>query len=102
MLTQEKDIADPQLRQQLDARGKKFDEAYNDNDATAVAALFTEDGVFVTDKGPIYGRKAIEKYYTDRFQEWRFSRLPSNPWVAFVFVSRHGGSWSLRDPQAGR
>jgi Domain of unknown function (DUF4440) len=76
MITVQKDTVDPQLRQQLDARGKKFDEAYNDNDATAVADLFTEDGVFVTDKGPIYGRKAIEKYYADRFQEWHFSKAP--------------------------
>jgi hypothetical protein len=37
------------------------------------AALFTEDGVFVTPQGPIYGRDAIEKYYADRFHQWHFS-----------------------------
>jgi ketosteroid isomerase-like protein len=73
MLTQEKDIADPQLTEQLDLLSKKFDEAYDNNDATAVAALFTKDGVFVTPQGPIYGRDAIEKYYADRFQQWHFS-----------------------------
>lgn len=39
---------DPQLRQQLDAKSKKFDEAFNNNDAAAAAAFFTEDGVLVS------------------------------------------------------
>jgi hypothetical protein len=39
---------DPQLRQVADALSKKFDEAYDNNDAAAVAALFTEDAVLVT------------------------------------------------------
>ena len=50
MITQEKDIADPQLRQQQDAGSKKYDEAVNNNDAAAVAALYTEDAVEVTDR----------------------------------------------------
>jgi uncharacterized protein (TIGR02246 family) len=70
MITQEKDIADPQLRQQQDAGSKKYDEAVNNNDAAAVAALYTEDAVFVTDRGPVYGRQAIEKWYADVFREW--------------------------------
>jgi uncharacterized protein (TIGR02246 family) len=64
---------DPQLRDQLVAFDKKFDEAFNNNDAAAVAALFTEDAVFVTDTGPIYGRKAIEKCFADWFQNVHFS-----------------------------
>lgn len=60
---------DPKLRQQLDAKIKSYAEAVNSNDATAVAAQFTEDGVFVTDKGPVYGRQAIEKWYADLFRE---------------------------------
>jgi hypothetical protein len=52
MITQEKEIADPQLRQELDALVKEFDEAKNNNDA--VAALFTDDAILVTDSGPIY------------------------------------------------
>jgi hypothetical protein len=39
---------DPQLRQQLDTKIRSYDEQVNNNDATSVAALFTEDGVFVT------------------------------------------------------
>ena len=33
-----------------------------------MAAFFTEDAVLVTDKGPIYGREAIEKHFADLFQ----------------------------------
>ena len=64
---------DPQLRQVIDAQGAKSDEAFNNGDAAAAAALFTEDAVLVTDTGPIYGRKAIEKYHADLFQKVHFS-----------------------------
>jgi ketosteroid isomerase-like protein len=62
-----------QERQQLAAFVKKFDEAKNDNDAAAMAALFTEDAIVVTDTGPIYGREAIEKSWADSFKQFRFS-----------------------------
>jgi uncharacterized protein (TIGR02246 family) len=39
------------------------------NDAAAVAANFTEDGVLVTPDGTVFGREAIEKYYADLFQK---------------------------------
>jgi ketosteroid isomerase-like protein len=47
-----------------------YDEAVNKNDAAAVSALYTEDAVFVSDRGPIQGREAIEKWYTDVFETW--------------------------------
>ena len=47
----------------------KYDEAFNKNDAAALAALYTEDAVVVTDTGPIYGREAIEKYFADVFKQ---------------------------------
>ena len=66
---QEKDANLQQAFQQLEAAiGTKYDEAINKNDAAAVAALFTEDAVFVTDKGPVYGRQAIEKQYAEWFK----------------------------------
>jgi hypothetical protein len=70
---QEKDAAvDPQIVQQLHAIGKKSDKAFLKGDAAALAALYTEDAVYVTNTGPIRGRQAIEKYYADRFQEVRY------------------------------
>jgi ketosteroid isomerase-like protein len=42
-----KETVDPQIIEQLNANGKKYDEAVNNNDAAAIAALFTEDGIFV-------------------------------------------------------
>jgi uncharacterized protein (TIGR02246 family) len=60
--------ADPQLRQQLPALAKKFEDAGNNNDAIVLAAFFTEDAVLIEDSGPIYGHEAIEKHYKDMFQ----------------------------------
>ncbi len=70
---QQTNTPDPQLRQQLDAFVKGEDEAYNKNDAAAIAATFTKDAVQVTPEGPIYGREAIEKYYSDLLQKIHFS-----------------------------
>jgi len=62
-----------QDRQHLDAHVKKSDEAWNNNDATALAATLTEDAANVTNKGPIYGREAIEKRYADLFKHFHVS-----------------------------
>jgi ketosteroid isomerase-like protein len=60
---QQKDTVDPQIIQQYAELGKKFDEAYNNNDAAALTACFTRDAVLVTNTGPIFGREAIGKMY---------------------------------------
>ena len=70
---QQGDTVDPQLRQMIDTFAKKYAEAVNNNDAAALATFYAEDGVFVTDKGPVYGRKAIEKFYSDLFRNFHFS-----------------------------
>src|ERR1700750_2614358 len=44
---------DPQLREKLVAAIKKHTDALDQNDAAAVAANFTEDGILVTPGGPI-------------------------------------------------
>jgi ketosteroid isomerase-like protein len=72
-LAQQKDAPDPELRQMIDAFAKKYAEAVNNNDATAIAAFYTEDGVFVTSEGPKYGREAIERFYADLFRQFHFS-----------------------------
>ncbi|MBV8970470.1 MAG: nuclear transport factor 2 family protein [Verrucomicrobia bacterium] len=48
--------------------GKKVEEAFNNNDAVALAALYTEDGIKVTDQGPMHGRQAIEKWLAEVFK----------------------------------
>jgi ketosteroid isomerase-like protein len=72
---QQRDTVDPQIIEQLVAIGKKYAEAVNNNDAAAVAALYTEDAVYVVDTGPIYGREAIQKHWADAFQKMHFSNL---------------------------
>jgi uncharacterized protein (TIGR02246 family) len=79
---QQKDTADPKMVQQRDLLGvvsaldefgalsQKLDEAYNKNDAAAVAALFTEDGLLVAPDGIFSGRQDIEKRYEDTLRRW--------------------------------
>jgi ketosteroid isomerase-like protein len=79
---QEKDKVDLPISQQRDLLGSpnalevfgdlsgKLDDAYNNKDAEAAAALFTEDAVLVTPDGMVFGRQAIEKRYADTFQRW--------------------------------
>jgi len=79
---QQKATVDPATTQQRDLLGDvnaldefgvlatKIDEAFNKNDAGALAALFTEDGVLVTPEGIFFGRQAIEKRYVELFQRW--------------------------------
>jgi uncharacterized protein (TIGR02246 family) len=70
---QDKDTVDPQIKQQIRVLAAKYDAAFNNHDATAIAALYTEDGFHVF-HGKSHGRKAIEKSYTYDFQ----SRNPNN------------------------
>ena len=79
---QQKDTLDLRIVQQRDLLGipdalaifgelsGKLDDAYNNKDAEAAAALFTEDAVLVTPDGMVFGRQAIEKRYADTFQCW--------------------------------
>ena len=67
---QQKDLADPQASQKILALVKAYTEGTNNNDAAAIAALFTRDAVFVTPEGPITGRQAIQKWHTDLYQWW--------------------------------
>jgi uncharacterized protein (TIGR02246 family) len=64
---QQEDTVDPQVVQQLRGLDRKTEEAYKKGDATARAALFTEDAILVNQKGLFSGRQAIEAYYADLF-----------------------------------
>jgi uncharacterized protein (TIGR02246 family) len=48
----------------------KLEEAFKKNDASAIAALFTEDGILVAADSMFSGRQAIQKIYADSFQRW--------------------------------
>jgi hypothetical protein len=71
--SQQKETVDPQLAEQLAALSKKSGEAFNSNDAAAVAALYTEDAILVPDTGPVYGREAIERYWAGLFKKFHVS-----------------------------
>jgi ketosteroid isomerase-like protein len=70
---QQTDTPDPQLRQTLIAAIKKHTDALDKNDAAAVAANFTDNGILVTPDGPIFGRESIEKYYVGVFKQVQLS-----------------------------
>ena len=70
---EQKDTPDPRLREKLIAAIKKHTDALDKNDAAAVAANFTENGILVTPEGPIFGRDSIEKYYEGLFKQVQLS-----------------------------
>jgi uncharacterized protein (TIGR02246 family) len=70
---QSRDTADPQVATKLvsfygSALGQRFADAVNRKDATALAALFTEDAVQVAPEGIFFGREAIRRRFADLFQ----------------------------------
>jgi ketosteroid isomerase-like protein len=67
---QQKDLADSQTTQKLFALSKASGETQINHDAAGFAALHTRDAVFLTPEGPIIGRQAIQKWYTDLWQFW--------------------------------
>src|ERR1700759_5682610 len=94
--------ADPELRQQLLSLARKFEDAWNNNDAVALAALFTEDAVLVEQSGPVYGRKAILKHYAEAFRNVHFSNHhitygPESPHLLGTAGKEmwQNGAWSL-------
>ena len=59
----------------------KITEAWNNNDAAALAALYTKDAVFCGGEGsgPHYGREAIEKHFAEGFKLFHFSNHVVTP-----------------------
>jgi ketosteroid isomerase-like protein len=99
---QEKGAVDQKTLEQLEARRKRYDERVNNNDAAAVAALFTEDAIFVTESGLFYGRQGVENLYAEWFDApgWHISNYigkidPSS--IHFLGTTDYvmlGGKWS--------
>ena len=61
--------ADPEIR----VITKAYTVAVLNHDAAALAALFTEDAIFVTDTGPVYDRKG---------DDWKIRMLAYNKTAA--------------------
>jgi len=93
---QQKNTGDQELRQVADSLARKLDEAWNNNDAAAAAALYTEDGVHASFYQTSHGRRAIEKSYAHDFQRWH----PNNHVITVdrVAIAGNGvratGRWS--------
>ena len=70
-IVQQRDLTGvPQALGEFSVLWTKEDEAYNKNDAAALAPLFTEDAVLLAPDGTFFGRQAIEKRYADTFRQW--------------------------------
>ena len=63
VLAQGTDTVDPKVRQQIEAALKKLEDAYNEYDAAAFAAGFTEYALELSGGGTAWGRKDIEERY---------------------------------------
>jgi ketosteroid isomerase-like protein len=121
-----KDMVDPQTTQAIRALSSAYDQATNKNDAAALAALYTEDAVFVTDAGTVYGRQEIKKWHEYVFEQLRPKNHISAPdeksphtigsaandiwatgdWSETIqgqdgVTIHHGGYWSAVDTREG-
>ena len=114
--TQQKNIAESKTVQQGDLLGVpkaidyfgalslKLEEAFKKNDASAIAALFTEDGILVASDGMVSGRQAIEKRYADIFQQWPITTFSDQRCQLNAIdnaVWSDGESWSTLQSETG-
>ena len=76
---QQKDAPDAQTTQKILAIAKAYEEGESKNDPAAIAALFTEDAIFVANTGPVNGRQAIQNWYTELYKGWH----PKNFMIKF-------------------
>ena len=87
------------IRQQIEAIDQKYDEAFNKHDATAIAALFTEDAVQIAPHDVFSGRDAIEKRYKSLLEGSSFSdhinKLDSVQ-TGFGAYTWAAGSWTVK------
>ena len=65
---QENNTVDPQVRKQIEELTVEYDKAFNENDAAAIAALFTWNGVETGPEGQAFGQPDIEERYGAMFQ----------------------------------
>jgi ketosteroid isomerase-like protein len=86
---------------QIVALGKKIDDAFNSNDAAALAPFYAEDAALVAREGLFDGRNAIAKYWVNVFQKIRFSNhlLSLEPFTVHVIDSGNKVIATLRFSQ---
>jgi len=97
----ETNAPDPALVKAVAHSNRVFDEVYNCNDPEALANLFTEDAVLVTDKGIFHGLANILEYQIAIFKDCHFSDHKSETDLASIHpIGTDGkqfwaaGSWS--------
>ena len=66
---QQTNTPDPKLRERFISRFKALSDAFDKNDAAAVAANFTGNAILLTWFGEFWGRQAIEHWYAELFKE---------------------------------
>ena len=102
---QQKGTVDPQIDQQIRALAQKYDEAINKQDPAAVAALYTENAVYVAHHGTFHGRQAIEKDYAEHsFRQWQATNQVTkvDRVIAVGNEVRSIGKWSCNFRNSGR
>ena len=62
-LTQEQNTVDPEVRQQIESVLKEHEKAYNEYDAAAFAAGYTQYAIQLWAGGTAWGRQEIEERY---------------------------------------
>ena len=113
---QKTDTADVKIVQQRDLLGVpkaiddfgalslKLEEAFKKNDASGIAALFTEEGILVAPDGMFSGRQAIEKRYAVIFQRWPITTFSDQRYQLNAIdnaVWSVGEWWSTIQTEAG-
>jgi uncharacterized protein (TIGR02246 family) len=77
-ISAQQNTVDPEVRQQIEAVLRQFDEAFNKHDAAAIAALFTPEAVEMFPfEAPttISGQQAIQKRYEAEASESSASNM---------------------------
>src|ERR1700733_9287567 len=92
-IVQQRDLLGvPKAIDEFGALSLKLEEAFNKNDASAIAALFTEDGVLVVSNEMFSGRQAIEKRYAGLFQR---SPITTNSGQRYQLNAIDNAVWSV-------
>jgi uncharacterized protein (TIGR02246 family) len=89
--------------QELEQFARDFEASYNRQDATALAALFTQDAVNVTEGPILHGRQAIETFYADVFAAgWSGLTINVDQSNTTDNVTTSVGAWGATGPGPNR